>query len=697
LTKFNAVTSMGRLTVRPGEQSADGGPRRWRWQVADGGSRRWRWPVGRRWTVAVVAAGLAVLVGAVLAIVLVAGRDRGSPSAARLREAAAVLSAAPAVRVGVTTRAPGGRTVAGDFVVTADGFARGTVTDRFAGTAELLAGAGRIAVRGDEAWWARRAPAYLGVLVDRWVRPEPEAAFPFDVASALSPVALARLTRALADQAPTVPSAGPDEDVADTVDGRPVVAVRAGPWTALLTTGSPRELVWLGGPLEPEGPIRPVSAHRVGPRVVVAAGALRPAQAEPAPPVPGIERHQVSFTPTPAAAAEAEAVRVAVARIVLPASPAAETGPDGLPAQDQVEPEIAHLDLDIHATDCRTPMCTWTATVFNSGSAPGGGTVYAMVRPGMAIVSFRVPQLPPGESFTTPPMTFPNPAPHGPRGTTSSVVINYQAWLHPDSFGRDTDATRRLADRRINPDSDLPIVHDGFMPTIVRLADLMTRHAAPTDIAVNDKALDALRTAAVNGLLPELKALVESNRLVNPENLADKLLQVGADPSPDSGEIGYRREVEQAAEIVIQDPNARVILDGALRNPDTGELEGSDILDITYKRAYQLKTVGTKRLVSAINAAVNQLNGVREPSDQSQVRQKAPPGFARIAMIYVEPASSAHHHRSRSELEHYLRTRRPVLKLCEAGVARLDALIVVTSRGAFTWTRGGFGVVGQPC
>jgi hypothetical protein len=142
--------------------------------------------IGRRPVIALIVASL-VLVGVAL-FGLFVWRGDGSPAAGALREAADALAAAPAVRVEATTRAAGGRTIAGRFVVTGDGYASGTVSDRFAGTAELRAGAGRIAVRGDEAWWARRAPTHLGVLVDRWVHPEPDAAFPVDVAATLGAI-----------------------------------------------------------------------------------------------------------------------------------------------------------------------------------------------------------------------------------------------------------------------------------------------------------------------------------------------------------------------------------------------------------------------------------------------------------------------------------------------------------------------------
>jgi hypothetical protein len=300
-------------------------------------------------------------------------------------------------------------------------------------------------------------------------------------------------------------------------------------------------------------------------------------------------------------------------------------------------------------------------------------------------------------------MTFPNPSPLGPQGRRITITVTYRAWLHPDSFGPDTRATRRLAERGILPDADLPVVHEAYQPTVVRLVDLMTRHADPADTAVNARAMDALRVALTAGLMPEIMALVESNRLVNPEKLAEKLVQAAEDAVPDpalppDSKIGFRREVEQAAEIVSRDPDARVILDGAIRNPTTGELEGADILDVTNKRAYQLKSVSNDKLRQAINAAADQLNGARGAHGTTNIRQKAPPGYRRIVVVYLEPAAGVFHAKDREELVTYLRRYPERSGLCADGRARVDSLVIVNAgAGIATWSKEEFGDIGQPC
>jgi hypothetical protein len=477
------------------------------------------------------------------------------------------------------------------------------------------------------------------------------------VANGLSPGGLAGLCRWLAEQAPVEGPADPD---LDTVDGRPVVAVRTGVWTALLTRQAPRELVRLGGSLDGNGPLRPVptgdaDAGRWGYRAgdAVRAGA-------DAPPY-------LAVVVTPADGAEADATRAAVVA---------------------TEPQRPQLDVEVLAADSTGPLCTWTVRVTNNGTAPGGGVLYALAQPGMSPTSVAVPTLLPGASITTAPMTFPNPAPVIP-GHSTSVVIHYHAWVRPDPAGDDTGARRRLADRGIDPDRDLPAVHEAFRPTFVGLADLLTRHADPSDPDVGRRALAALRTAAESGLLTELKALVDSGRLDNPRDLADSLLLLDVDvpfgQPPEPATIGRRLAVGQAATIVTHDATARIVLNG-----DT-------VLDTTNRRAYQIRSVSSDRLRAAVRAAAERLNGVGPVPGRPGVRATAPPGYARIARVFLEQPSVAFHQRPRDGLVRFLRRHPDRLGLRDAaGAATVDILFIVNARGAHSWPKEEFGDLGQP-
>ncbi|MFD0818514.1 hypothetical protein ACFQ0D_09355 [Micromonospora zhanjiangensis] len=101
----------------------------------------------------------------------------------------------------MTYRDAGGHTINGQFTITGDNLASGTITDPLGGRADLVVRAGTSAVRGDADWWARRSPKQVHAITGQWVRPEPGVAFPFDIAAVLNPTALARRVESLAHAA----------------------------------------------------------------------------------------------------------------------------------------------------------------------------------------------------------------------------------------------------------------------------------------------------------------------------------------------------------------------------------------------------------------------------------------------------------------------------------------------------------------
>jgi hypothetical protein len=624
--------------------------------------------------IGLVCAGLTLALTVTAAVF--AWRTLSSPD---LGAAADALRAAPAVKLAVVYEAPDGRRITGDFVVTADRYASGTVTDPTAGRAELLAGPGGIAVRGDASFWSRRAPRPLKRVVGRWIRPEPDMAYPVDVTSALHPGALADLVESIGRR-------GTDDGTADTLAGRRVVTVTAGDWTALVTADKPRRLVWLGGPIRDRAFSKPV-----------ALGAFQPAALRaPAPADPIARPPYAAILPEPATATAAQGVREAVAK-VLP--DAASSGP---PAIANLPAALPVFETKINSSDCTSPVCTWSVTVTNVGTAPGDATVHAFATPGMkAPGSFPLGTLAPGAELTTTVMPFDNPAPPAQRGQRTQVFVDYLAWVYSSTLhGNDTDVLRRLGSRGIDPNKDLPQIDPAYQSTVLRAADLMTRDLQRSQRNELEKAVDAVHDGVKFGLLPELKVIVDSGRLLNPEGLTARLPQAdintipNSTQQPDPGKIGVRREIEQAAEILRQDPKAKVILDGHLEVKSVKY--GADVFDTTNKRAYQLKSVSSKKLIANINAAVDQLNGRGNPHGATQVIQDAPPGYAKIAVIYLEPKSVRFHQSTKEMLLAFLRGKTE-LQICKDGKPLIDQLVLVSARGVFQWSKEEFGVFGPPC
>ncbi|GLH94993.1 hypothetical protein [Phytohabitans aurantiacus] len=655
--------------------------------------------------IGMVCAGLALVLTATAAAFVwraLTGPDIGA--------AADTLRGAPAVKLAVVYEAPDGRHITGNFVVTADRYASGTITDPTAGRAELLAGPGGIAVRGDASFWARRAPRPLKRVTDRWIRPEPDMAYPLDLAAALNPRALADLVESVGQHGSTADTTA---DTTDTVAGQRVVTVTAGDWTALLTADKPRRLVWLGGPIHDRALSKPVAlapaalgrpgfASAALGRPGFASAALgRPGFASaalggPAPADPIARPPYAAILPEPTTATAAEGVREAVAK-VMP-----DGGSSGPPAIANLPAALPIFETKINSSDCTSPVCTWSVTVTNVGTAPGQATVHAFATPGMkGPKSFPLGTLAPGAEQTTTVMPFDNPAPRAQRGQRTQVFVDYLAWVDsPTLYGDDSDVLRRLGSLGINPNQDLPQIDPAYQSTVLRAADLMTRNLRRDQTEGLKKAVDAVHDAVRFGMLPELKVIVDSGRLLNPEGLTARLPQADTNTlpnstqQPDPGKIGVRREIEQAAEILRQDPRAKVILDGYIEVD--GTRYGADVFDTSNKRAYQLKSVSSSKLIANVNAAVDQLNGRGNPHGATQVIQDAPPGYTKIAVIYLEPRSLKFHQGTKETLQAFLHNK-VQLQVCKDGTPLIDQLVLVSARGVFQWPKEEFHVFGPPC
>ncbi|WP_405135384.1 hypothetical protein [Nocardia sp. NBC_01388] len=606
-------------------------------------------------------------------------RSHGSSPSGMLNSAADQLGKASALHLAVGFSGTEGRVIGADVTVTADLHGAGTVTDAGGGKADLVATSDHTAVRGDSDFWARRAPLQIGKLTNQWIQPKSGSAFPIDVSSAMNPSAVAELIRSLSGNATS--------ETVETLNGKNVIDVESGSWTALFSADGSHDLVWMGGPIrEDSARIQTASFDPMRATVPAARPALTrilPAQTDDAAAAPPY----ISIAPTPAGAAD---TRTSVAK-VLPEAAAPQALP---PEQSSDAVAVADFQGQINASECASATCSWTITVTNSGRGAGAATVHATVTPGMAMASFDLGTIPAGGTATTPAMSFANPAPAPSPGQTTRVSVSYQAWITGTSeyAAQVADLGQVLQGRGINPQTSQLQVDPGWLPTVLGAAKLMTDHA-PNDPAATAEALEAVDNAKSEQLLPELKAIVDSGRLLNPEDLAKKLGQPrGTAPQGGSQDtIGFRREIEQAAAILRNDPSARIKLDG--------EENGyhADILDTTNKRAYQIKTVSGKGLSRNLRGAVRQLNGLGGADPNTGRAEQAPPGYQKIALVYIEEASQFHQY-DRAGIERKIKNDNRSIELCDSsGTPMIDVLRVVTARGTFEWSRDQFGSFGAPC
>ncbi|MEU6587477.1 hypothetical protein [Nocardia sp. NPDC046763] len=145
-------------------------------------------------------------------------------------------------------------TVTGDFVLTASGYATGTIKDNYGlDQAEFVASPTVSAVRGDVDWWARRASRQISQLADRWIRldrdidwnnPDRGGAFAVGIVDTFGPNGLADALRAIA------PLASVDmSEVSDDFDIFGRIAVTAGKWTVVLDGSAPHDVLSMWMPL----------------------------------------------------------------------------------------------------------------------------------------------------------------------------------------------------------------------------------------------------------------------------------------------------------------------------------------------------------------------------------------------------------------------------------------------------------------
>jgi len=379
------------------------------------------------------------------------------------------------------------------------------------------------------------------------------------------------------------------------------------------------------------------------------------------------------------------------------------------PKEANVVLKAPAFDATVNAKTCSGRICSWTVSVTNIGNAAGQASVIASVNPGMPSRTVSLGRLQPGQTATTPVMTFANPAPKVP-GKTTSITANYIADVYsPQLNGPDPRLLPALRTKGLDPagSATLKSLDPAELATVMKALDAMSR----TPNFDRNKVIRAAENTVHMGALPELRALVESGRLENPEVLTEKLqnltFEFDADPAasqPAKDQIGYRREIQIAAEALRKDPKAHVKLDGVERV--AGRDYTVDVLVKTVEAgapktiAVQAKSVNGTRLVANLKSALKQLNGRGGVSGATGIAEGAPPGSTRVALLYVEPYAGALHAAGRAGLERRLtRERRNLLPdWCVNGVAQADEIVMVDQTGTHRWTKEQFNaLLGVTC
>ncbi|MFC7548940.1 hypothetical protein [Plantactinospora sp. GCM10030261] len=87
--------------------------------------------------------------------------------------------------------------------------------------------------------------------------------------------------------------------------------------------------------------------------------------------------------------------------------------------------------------------------------------------------------------------------------------------------------------------------------------------------------------------------------------------------------------------------------------------------------------------------AIDQLNGRGGTSSRTGAREEAPPGFDKVAVLYLEP-DSPEPELDEAGLVRFLHRRgrlpRVAEVLCAGGVAQLTELVIVNASGIHRWT-----------
>ncbi|MFB9406602.1 hypothetical protein [Dactylosporangium matsuzakiense] len=558
-------------------------------------------PAGNRLLIGLGAAVIVIAVAAVAGIAFVtlrsSTRHDDSPTAG-IADAVAAIAGARGTRAAMTFGDRNGTLVDAEFTMTAAGLGTGTVSDPGGGRAEVRTNGTRTVVRADVNWWSRRAPAQASALADKWILPKDGLILPIDIGRALTPKGLAESVRFAASGSPkaagTVPWLGRDADVLDNGD-----------WLLVKARTEPRSVVWFGGHLSGFGPLQPAGLHggRGGllPLPDATGGRFRPAyQPYNVPPYVGV-------TLSTADDATLAQVEQAVGEVLPPPDRAGAPGAPAPPAsQEHVRLTAPSFVTQADDGDCTGQRCTWSVKVTNKGSAPCDATAIASVSPGMAPVTTHLGVIDPGQSASTPSMTYDKAA--GQQSKAAQVYC-------PALDGLDPAPRRRLAALQFDPSASPKVgaLDPALQTVLLNAADAMTRGRTGT-MTDQDRQqfLAALDLTIAGQLIPEVRAITESGRVENPDALIG-VLRNASGAAEASLQLPLRRELEFAANLLRNDPSAHLRLDD--RTPT--------VTDTTTNRIYRLAAVTGDRLLPDRPA-------------------NAPTGLSTILVVYLEPTRPEH-------------------------------------------------------
>jgi hypothetical protein len=408
--------------------------------------RPWHERVAELW----IAAAL-IMFTVVVAAVFIVDRARTETVGIIADDPGAAFAEADAISAAYTLRSGDGVVSTGSMAVTSDGFAEQTVNDGTSGSATIRSTPDGTAAWGDAAWWGRRAPGQATSAADKWVQPDDGLAFPIDITADLTPAALAELVRSIDDEG-TV-----DPDVTSYF-GIPVIASTYLGWTLIRTDTLPSEVLLVTGPIH-SGMFH--SAANADTDLVVVPAVADSGQGTDVRPYGSLSgAESIAIQPARLDQAGAETVRSSTASTVAgetTAPPAAEPdSPEAAPPAEAVPPPPQgdlqtgqpSFSVEVLASDCDTPTCTWSAAVTNTGTAAGNAVVEVSATPGMSAQEYDLGVIEPNQTTSTPTLSMANQAPTPAPGQTTSVTVNYAAVVYSrELHGDDEDKYRRLAGR----------------------------------------------------------------------------------------------------------------------------------------------------------------------------------------------------------------------------------------------------------
>ncbi len=338
--------------------------------------------------------------------------------------------------------------------------------------------------------------------------------------------------------------------------------------------------------------------------------------------------------------------------------------PKGVLDEKKTAARLPAFEVTVNATTCRTVNCSWTVTVKNVGTAAGDASVIASVTPGMTTTKVeKLGKIQPGGTATTAQMSFPNPAP-----TNRNVSADYRAQVYaPELYGENLKLMRQLQEKGLVPGRSQILSRLDPSQTAAMLFTLDAMAEAPKFDP--DKALDATENAIDLGVLPELGELVRSRRVENPSVLYTKLQDIifeydtGVPGTPVKDKTGNRRQLQIAATVLRDDPDATVKLDA----------DGIDLLVHSTQR--KLIAIQTKS-VSSDSFSANLKSALRELADH------APSGSTRVVELYLDAPAGYTHAAGRDHFDQQLESLKS--EICPGGA---DEIVVVNQNGTQRWTQ----------